>query len=495
MVLAELGNKITAALRTMQTSTVIDEEVIKKLISAIAMALIQGDVDIQLVKAFQTAVLKKASLEEMPPGANKRKIVQSIVIKELMSLLDPGKEPYEPKKGKCNVIMFVGLQGSGKTTSCTKMAYYYKKKGWKTALVCADTFRAGAFDQLKQNATKAKIPFYGSYVEADPAVVAEEGVKQFREQKFEVIIVDTSGRHKQESALFEEMKQVARVTEPDDVIFVMDSSIGQAAKAQAQAFKDAVDVGSVIITKLDGHAKGGGALSAVAATKSPIVFVGTGEHIADFERFNTKSFVSRLLGLGDINGLLSIFEESKLFDEEKQKQLYDKIVNQGQFTFSDMKEQFQTLLNMGPLGKVMSMIPGLSNLMGKANEQESSARIKKFICIMDSMTAEELNSDIKIFNTQPTRLNRIARGSGRSIREVQELIEVYKPFQKLASKMKGMGKAGGMDMRKMAGPGGMRQMAQMFSPQMLQQMGGVGNIQKMMKQLQSGGGFPGFPGM
>ena len=137
-----------------------------------------------------------------------------------------------------------------KTTSCSKYAYYYKRKGWKTALVCADTFRAGAFDQLKQNATKAKIPFYGSYTERDPVVVAEEGVRQFKSEKYELIIVDTSGRHKQESALFEEMQEVARVVEPDDVVFVMDSSIGQAAKDQAKAFRDAVKVGSVIITKL-----------------------------------------------------------------------------------------------------------------------------------------------------------------------------------------------------------------------------------------------------
>lgn len=141
------------------------------------------------------------------------------------------------------------------TTSCTKFAYYYKRKGWKTALVCADTFRAGAFDQLKQNATKAKIPFYGSYTERDPVVVAEAGVDQFRAEKYEIIIVDTSGRHKQQAALFEEMQEVARVVAPDDIVFTMDSSIGQAARDQAQAFKSAVSVGSVIITKLDGHAK------------------------------------------------------------------------------------------------------------------------------------------------------------------------------------------------------------------------------------------------
>lgn len=158
--------------------------------------------------------------------------------------------------------MFVGLQGSGKTTTCTKYALYYKKQGWRVALVCADTFRAGAFDQLKQNATKAGIPFFGSYTETDPVKLARDGVEQFKKEKYEIIIVDTSGKHKQEESLFEEMKQVATAISPDITLFVMDSSIGQAAHDQAAAFKAKVEVGAVIITKLDGHAKGGGALSA-----------------------------------------------------------------------------------------------------------------------------------------------------------------------------------------------------------------------------------------
>jgi signal recognition particle subunit SRP54 len=185
-----------------------------------------------------------------------------VVFDELCNMLDSGKEPYRPKKGRPNVFMFVGLQGSGKTTTCTKMAYYYQKKGWKAGLVCADTFRAGAFDQLRQNAAKVKVPFYGSYTETDPVQIAREGVEKFKSEKFEIIIVDTSGRHKQEKALFDEMQQVYDVLQPNEAIFVLDGAIGQAAKDQAIAFRATVDVGSVIVTKLDGHAKGGGALSA-----------------------------------------------------------------------------------------------------------------------------------------------------------------------------------------------------------------------------------------
>ena len=185
-------------------------------------------------------------------------------------------------KGLTHVIMFVGLQGSGKTTSCTKLASYYSKKGFKVGLVCTDTFRAGAFDQLKQNATKARIPFYGSYTESDPVVLALEGVTKFKKEGyknflilgFDVIIVDTSGRHRQETELFLEMKEISNTIKPDNVIFVLDGAIGQAADAHARAFKESVEIGSIIITKMDGHAKGGGAISAVAATGSPIIFIG-----------------------------------------------------------------------------------------------------------------------------------------------------------------------------------------------------------------------------
>ena len=189
------------------------------------------------------------------------------------------------------------------------MAYYYKKKGWKACLVCADTFRAGAFDQLKQNATKAKIPFYGSYTESDPVQIAVDGVDKFKKDRFDMIIVDTSGRHKQEDSLFEEMLQIQNSIKPDNIVFVMDAAIGQACEAQAKAFKSQVDVGSVIITKLDSNAKGGGALSAVAATKSPIVFIGTGEHIDELEVFKTESFISKLLGMGDIKGLMENIQD------------------------------------------------------------------------------------------------------------------------------------------------------------------------------------------
>ena len=275
MVLAELGRKINGALNKFRNKTVIDEEAMKDCLKEICNALLSSDIDVRYVMKLRQNIMDKFKAEEQE-GGNLRTNIKTAVVKELTALLEVEKKPYEPKRGKTNIIMFVGLQGSGKTTTCSKVAYHYKKKGWRVGMVCADTFRAGAFDQLKQNAAKIRVPFYGSYIETDPVTIAEEGVQDFKDDGMEIIIIDTSGRHKQEAELFDEMKQVEKAVSPDNVIFVMDSSIGQQCFAQAEAFRKAVNVGSVIITKMDGHSKGGGALSAVAATKSPIIFIGDG---------------------------------------------------------------------------------------------------------------------------------------------------------------------------------------------------------------------------
>ncbi|XP_025089151.1 signal recognition particle 54 kDa protein [Pomacea canaliculata] len=490
MVLADLGRKITSALKSLSNATIINEEVLNGMLKEICAALLEADVNIRLVKQLRENVRSVIDFDEMAGGLNKRRMIQSAVFKELVKLIDPGVKAWQPTKGRNNVIMFVGLQGSGKTTTCTKLAYYYQRKGWKTCLICADTFRAGAFDQLKQNATKARIPFYGSYVEADPAVIAQEGVEKFKKENFEIIIVDTSGRHKQEDSLFEEMLQVEQSISPDNVIFVMDATIGQACESQARAFKEKVDVASVIITKLDGHAKGGGALSAVAATKSPVIFIGTGEHIDDFEPFKVQPFVSKLLGMGDIEGLIDKVNELKLDDNEELM----KKLKHGQFTLRDMYEQFQNIMKMGPFSQIMGMIPGFSSdFMTKGTEQESMARLKKLMTIMDSMNDQELDSldGEKLFSRNPGRVQRVARGAGVSVREVNELLTQYKKFAQMVKKMGGIkGLFKGGDMSKNVNPAQMmklnQQMAKMMDPRVLQQMGGMQGLQGMMRQFQQG---------
>lgn len=501
MVLGSLGSKLTASLQKLNAKTIVDDEAIDVYLKELAAALLEADVNVRNVSELRSKIRNKMRLEEaLAAGTNRRKFIQRCVVEELTNLLSPDRKPFKLQKGQPNVVMFVGLQGSGKTTSCTKYGLYYQRKGWKVALVCADTFRAGAFDQLKQNSTKVRIPFYGSYMESDPVTIATDGVETFKQEKYDLIIVDTSGRHRQEVALFEEMKQVEEAIQPDDVVFVMDSHIGQACYDQAKAFADTVSVGSVIVTKLDGHAKGGGALSAVAATKSPIIFIGTGEHFDDFEQFNATSFVSRLCGLGDLSGLVSTINEALPLD--KQPELLDRL-SKGNFTLRDMYEQLQYVGKMGSLQKVMSMIPGVGGGAGlpPGYEKQGAQRIKRFMTIMDSMTDKELDcKKDALIETSLSRIIRVAKGSGTHPVYVDELLCEHKRFEKMVGKMSKAGlmkETGDMANLNRNPKQVLQKLQSCVDPAMLQQMGGAGNMLNLMKTMEdseNGGGKKGKRG-
>jgi signal recognition particle subunit SRP54 len=482
MVLADLGAKLTQTLKKITSATKIDDKFLTEILNEITMALLSADVNFMHVAQLSKSVRTQVTLFMNKEGkyTNIKKLIHQAVVEELTNILDTERKPYEFKRGKPQVVMFVGLQGAGKTTSTTKFAYHYIRKGWKVALICCDTFRAGAFDQLQQNAAKIRCAFYGNQNEDDPVAIASEGVEIFKAEKYEIIIVDTSGRHMQEENLFSEMKDIHTAINPSETIFVMDGSIGQACSEQAKAFRDAVDVGSVIITKLDGHAKGGGALSAVAATDSPIIFLGVGETFDDLEPFEAKSFIKRLLGLGDISGLFKTVSEA--ISKEKQAEIA-KTIQEGKFSLRNMKEQFQSVLNMGSLGNVMSMIPGMnSNLIPKGKEKEATARIKRFIYMMDSMNDAELDS-LKPLN--PGRCKRIARGSGTSVAEVSQLIEEHKRFSKMVGKMSNMNMSNPKAMAEMQrDPKKMMQnLSGAMDPRMLKQMGGASGLMNMMKGM------------
>ena len=498
MVLADLGGQISSALQNLQNSTVIDETVLNDLLKTITISLMRADVNVQLVKKLRDSILQEVKLDELASGINKRRAIQRAVFDNLVQLLSPAKEPYRPKKGRSNVVMFVGLQGSGKTTTIAKYAKWFKRKHWNCGMVCADTFRAGAFDQLKQNATRIKVPFYGSYTEADPVVIAREGVEQFKKQNFDMIIVDTSGRHKQSDDLFEEMVRVRDAVQPDEIVFVMDSTIGQAARDQAQAFSDSVDVGSVIITKLDGHARGGGALSAVAATGSPIIFIGTGEHFDDIEPFDARSFIKRLLGMGDLESLADEMKSKGVFDQNPDM---IKRMSQGLFSFRDMYQQFESVKSMGPLGRVMSMIPGLpQGLVQKGQEREGQERIQRFTYMMDSMNELEMDGIAEI---DRPRAERIARGAGCNLMEVGLLLKSHQQMAQMVGnlgKNKLINKADGSDAKlqqqlKRNPQMVAQKLAKSMDPKMLQQMGGAQNLLKMMQSMSGGGGGDGFAEM
>lgn len=469
------------------------------MIKEICAALLEADVNVKLVGTLRKSIKATVNFKDLPPAVNKKRLIQKAVFDELVKLVDPHAEPFKPKKGKANVIMFVGLQGSGKTTTCTKLARHYQTRGFKSCLVCADTFRAGAFDQLKQNATKAKIPYFGSLTSTDPAHVASEGVAKFKKERFEIIIVDTSGRHRQEKDLFDEMTQIQCAITPDQTIMVLDATIGQQAEAQSKAFKETADYGAIIITKTDGHASGGGAISAVAATHTPIVFIGTGEHMLDLERFSPKPFVSKLLGMGDMQGLVEHVQALKLDQKDTMKHLAE-----GVFTIRDLRDQLQNIMKMGPLSKMAGMIPGLGQMMGGMDDEEGSMKMKRMIYVCDSMNNKELDSDGKIFVEQPARMTRVARGSGTSVREVEELLSQQKVMAGMAKKMGGMSKNMQKAQGQMGGGNRQQQMAAMQKRmQSLGQGGGggggggmpdMGSLMKMMGGM-GGGGGGGMPDM
>ncbi|KMP03726.1 signal recognition particle protein [Coccidioides immitis RMSCC 3703] len=496
MVLQDLGRRINAAVSDLTRSNDLDEKVFDSMLKEICAALLSADVNVRLVQNLRKSIKSSVNFSSIPPAVNKKRLIQKAVFDQLVALVDPHTEPFKPKKGRSNVIMFVGLQGAGKTTTCTKLARHYQTRGFKSALVCADTFRAGAFDQLKQNATKAKIPYYGSLTQTDPAIVAADGVAKFKKEKFEVIIVDTSGRHKQEEDLFAEMTQIQNAVKPDQTILVLDSSIGQAAEAQSAAFKATADFGAIIITKTDGHAAGGGAISAVAATHTPIIFLGTGEHMLDLERFAPKPFIQKLLGMGDMASLVE-HVQAVTKDSAGAKETY-KHISEGIFTLRDFRENITSIMKMGPLSKIST---GL-------DDEDGSLKLRRMIYIFDSMTAAELDGDGKVFVDQPSRIVRVACGSGTTVREVEDLLSQHKMMAGMAKKVGGQKKQMQRAQNMLKGGNKEQQMAAMQKRMAamggagapgMPRMPGMGDMAKMMQMLQgsggAGGGMPGFGGM
>lgn len=275
--------------------------------------------------------------------------------------------------------------------------------------------------------------------------------------------------------MFEEMKQIRAVAQPDFSLFVMDSSIGQAAESQAIAFKEAVPIGGIILTKMDGSSKGGGALSAVAATGASVCFIGTGEHMYDFEAFNSRSFVGKLLGMGDVSGMMEKMSDlTQVTSQEKMMAMAERM-NQGVFTLQDLYEQLKMMLSLGPMSKMMAMMPGMnSDLLGGGKDEDITKRFRAFTTCMDSMTKEEMSGDGRLFTTHPSRLKRVARGSGTNEETVQELLLHYRKFAQFIKKMGGS--KGGLfqNLSQMPGMPSLESLGSMDGFDMSQMMQGMG---------------------
>jgi signal recognition particle subunit SRP54 len=428
MVLEKLGSSLYEAIRKIVRAPVVDRELVKGLVRDLQRALLQADVNVQLVMELSRNIEKKALESEIPPGISRKEHLIKSVNDELTRFV--GEKPVQltVEPGKQNILMLVGIQGSGKTTQAAKLARYFQKRGLKSALVCADTFRPGAFDQLKQLAESINIDFFGDPNSENSLETAVEGVKRFID--YEVVIVDTSGRHKEEKSLILEMKEIAESINPKEIILVLDGTIGQQASSQAKAFNESTNIGSIIVAKLDGSARGGGALSSVAATGAPIKFIGTGEKIEDLEPFEPSRFIGRLLGMGDIEGLVKKVKEAEISVKEKDVNA----LLSGKFTLSDMYNQFEAMRKMGPLQKVLSMIPGFSYQLPETELDNAEERMDRWKYIIESMTKDEREKP-KIINA--SRAKRIARGSGTEEKEVRELIKQYNTMRKMLKQLKG----------------------------------------------------------
>mgnify|MGYP006285586647 CR=1 FL=1 len=428
MVLENLGSNLYNAIQKLVKSPVVDEATVKELVRDFQRALLQADVNVELVMELSQSIQKNALEQELPPGISRREHIIKVIHDELTKFVGETPEELKIVPGKQNVLMMVGIQGSGKTTHSAKLARYFQKRGFKVGIICADTFRPGAYNQLKQLAESINVPFYGEPDAKDPVELSKRGVNHFDDK--EVVILDTSGRHKEEAGLIEEMKRIERAVTPREVILVLDGTIGQQATAQAAAFKEATDIGSIIVSKLDGTARGGGALSGVAATGAPIKFIGTGEKVEDLEPFVPSRFIGRLLGMGDIEGLVSKVKEAEAPISEKDVAA----MLSGKFSLQDMYNQFEAMQNMGPLQKVLGMIPGFSYQLPSDEVEDAEERLKNWKVIIQSMTPEE-KEDPKLLNR--SRVQRVARGSGRDEREVRELIKQYNTMRKMLKQMKG----------------------------------------------------------
>ena len=443
-----LREGLRGALKKIVGASDINEELIDSLCKDVQRALLQSDVNVRLVLSI-TQNLKERALKEQPPkGLSRKDHIVTILYGELAKMLGYSGEVIKTidkaqeddhqsvatsffKPGKQNVVLLLGIQGSGKTTVTAKMGRWLTKHGYRVGVIGTDTWRPGALTQLKMNCSKINIEVYGEEESKDAVEIATNGLEHFKEQNLDVVIIDTAGRHKEETSLLEEMREMHKVATSDLVLLVIDGTIGQQAFNQSKAFHEAAPVGGIILTKLDGTAKGGGALAASAATGAKVLFIGTGERIDDLEQFSPTRFVGRLLGMGDIKALLEMAKGLEIQADDDQV----KRVISGKMTIEDFYTQMDSVKKMG-IKNVIDSLPGLSSMVKEDQLDAMEVRMEKWRFIIQSMTKEE-KKDPDLINE--SRRKRIARGSGQPESEIKTMIKQYNDSKDFMKHNKGRG--------------------------------------------------------
>ncbi|MFH2020129.1 MAG: signal recognition particle protein Srp54 [archaeon] len=429
MVLENLGNSLKAALEKIANSVMVDEKLINELIKEMQRALLQSDVNVKLVFDLSSKIKKRALEEKSPSGMTKKEHLIHILYDELVVFLGGDGYKIEINK-KPFKIMLVGLFGSGKTTTAAKLAKFFSKRAGKIALIQLDMWRPAALKQLQQLGKQINTPVFGDENLKDPVQIYKKFEKQLGE--FDLVIIDTAGRDALSDELVEELNKISKIVNADERLLVISADIGQAAEKQASMFHDTCDVTGVIISKMEGTAKGGGALSACAVTGSPVKFIGIGEKIDDLEEFSPKGFVSRLLGMGDIEALL---EKAKDALSEEDAEDMSKKMLKGDFSLLDLYDQMQAMKKMGPLSKIAELIPGMGQLkLPKEALEVQQEKLEIWRYIMDSCTKEELEDPELISGT---RIDRIAKGAGTSVKEIRDLIKQYRQAKKMMKMFSG----------------------------------------------------------
>lgn len=412
--LKSLSEKLRSAIDRLSHMGIVDKEAIDEILRDIQRALLSADVDVNLVMEL-TENIKKQAFEKLPEGLSRREHIVKIVYDELTRVMGEKKSAVELKSKK---ILLIGLYGSGKTTTAAKLARFYQKKGLKCAMVCCDTYRPAAYEQLQQLAEKIDAPFYGEKGEKNPSKVLKNSLQ---EVKADIIIVDSSGRNALDESLIDEIKSINDVLNADEKILVIPADIGQAAKEQANAFHKALGITDVIVTKLDATAKGGGALTACYETGAKVKFITVGETVEDLEQYDPPKFVSRLLGFPDLETLL---EKARSVVDTKKA---EKIVK-GDFDIEDFYSQIEGMKKMGPISQMLEMA-GLGKLGEKAKGMDvQEQKMEKWKYIIQSMTKDE-KANPDIINSSRTR--RIAAGSGCRESDVRELVASYSKVKKM----------------------------------------------------------------
>lgn len=441
--LENLRTGLRGAIKKIVRASDINEELIDSLCKDIQRALLQSDVNVKLVLEITKRIKERSMNEEPVKGLTRKDHIITILYGELARLLgyagqtiksiDKSQQThdrilqFDPEKQ--SIILMLGIQGSGKTTVTAKVARWLSKQGYSVGVIGADTWRPGALTQLKMNCSRINTEVYGEEANTDALDIVRKGLAHFRTQNIDVVIVDTAGRHKEESGLLEEMRNMRNAINPNLVLLVIDGTIGQQAFNQAKAFHQAAEVGGIIVTKLDGSAKGGGVLSASAVTGAKVLFIGTGERIDDLEVFSPTNFVGRILGMGDIQAVLEMARGLELqADENQAKRLLG-----GKMTIEDFYAQMENVGKMG-FRNVIDNLPGLSGMLKEDQLDALEGKMEKWRFIIQSMTRDEKRNP-EIINE--SRRKRIARGAGLTEHEVRDLVKQYSNSKTLMKQAKG----------------------------------------------------------